>query len=122
VVHTLAAQLPLAQSPFTPHGAPSGHAGQVPPQSVAVSLPFLTPSWQVGRAGFWQAAAPAVTTHVFPMPHATGALRPWPSAPHVTTALPWHAVLPATQTSGTQLPAEQKSDVGQSPCVTHRTQ
>lgn len=41
-------QLPLVQSPPVAQVLPSSHVGQVPPQSMSDSLPFLTPSWQVG--------------------------------------------------------------------------
>src|SRR4051794_27354143 len=44
---TLSTQLPLAQRlPSVPHPAP-GHNPQVPPQSLSVSVPFLTPSSQL---------------------------------------------------------------------------
>jgi len=40
-------QLPEEQSEFTAQGSPSGHETQFPPQSIAVSAPFCSPSVQV---------------------------------------------------------------------------
>jgi hypothetical protein len=39
-----AEQTALWQSVSTPQVSPIGHAGQLPPQSTSVSLPFFTPS------------------------------------------------------------------------------
>jgi hypothetical protein len=42
-------QTPLAQSVALTQGLPAAHPdGQLPPQSTAVSAPFLTPSLQLG--------------------------------------------------------------------------
>src|SRR5258708_39780490 len=47
------AQRPEAQSPFPVHILPVPHAGQEPPpQSTSVSVPFLTPSEQLGAWHF----------------------------------------------------------------------
>ena len=46
VQQTLSTHLPLRQLPPVVHGSPR-HAGQVPPQSMPVSVPFLTPSEQL---------------------------------------------------------------------------
>jgi hypothetical protein len=46
VQQTLSMHLPLRQLPALPQGSPR-HAGQVPPQSMPVSAPFLTPSEQL---------------------------------------------------------------------------
>jgi hypothetical protein len=40
----------LEQSPPTLQEEPVAHFGQLPPQSVAVSLPFLMPSLHAGAA------------------------------------------------------------------------
>src|SRR5690242_3234014 len=45
---TPSGQSPLAQSVSTRQNSPSAHGEQPPPQSVAVSAPFFTPSMQVG--------------------------------------------------------------------------
>jgi hypothetical protein len=69
--HTPFTQTPFTQSAATPHAWPSGHflfAGEPahePPQSTAVSLPFFTPSPQVGAA-----QAPAVQTPLRQFPPA----------------------------------------------------
>ena len=44
-------QLPEEQSEFTAQGSPSGHETQFPPQSIAVSAPFCSPSVQVASMG-----------------------------------------------------------------------
>jgi hypothetical protein len=47
------AQTPLTQSVAVAHDLPFAHCGQLgPPQSTSVSLPFLTPSVQVGAGGW----------------------------------------------------------------------
>jgi hypothetical protein len=52
--HALAIeQRPLAQSAFAAQGASLSHPAQLPPQSTALSLPFLTPSEHVGA---WHAS------------------------------------------------------------------
>jgi len=59
-------QTPLVQSLEAAHGLPSGHdAAHDPPQSTASSLPFFTPSVQLGDAQvplwqtlLWQSAPP----------------------------------------------------------------
>src|SRR5439155_7797199 len=43
-------QLPLWQSTARAQLLPSTHLGQLPPQSTSLSLPFFTPSLQVGAA------------------------------------------------------------------------
>src|SRR5262245_15777860 len=43
----LAGQKPLAQSTSLSQMSPSGQAGQLPPQSTSVSVPFFTPSVQL---------------------------------------------------------------------------
>jgi hypothetical protein len=45
---TLFPQCPDVQSEPILHSDPSGHAWQLPPQSIPVSLPFLIPSLQLG--------------------------------------------------------------------------
>jgi len=49
--HTPPVQLPLWQSPAAEHASPIAQPVQDPPQSVAVSLPFLNVSLHVGT---WQ--------------------------------------------------------------------
>jgi len=44
----IAPQTLLSQSESTRHSSPSGHGGHDPPQSMSVSLPFFSPSKQVG--------------------------------------------------------------------------
>jgi hypothetical protein len=49
--HVEATQTPLPQSMDSAHGSPSSQlpGGQTcPPQSMATSEPFCTPSWQLG--------------------------------------------------------------------------
>jgi hypothetical protein len=46
--HVIAMQTPLLQSASAAHARMSPHEGQLPPQSTSVSLPFFTPSIQLG--------------------------------------------------------------------------
>jgi hypothetical protein len=46
----IAMQTPLLQSPCAAQTRMSPHGGQLPPQSTSVSLPFFTPSMQLGAA------------------------------------------------------------------------
>jgi hypothetical protein len=48
--HTLPVQTAVVQSPGPAHVLPAAHLGQVPPQSLSVSLPFFTVSLQAGAA------------------------------------------------------------------------
>jgi hypothetical protein len=76
--HTVAVQTLLAQSPMTAQCCPSAHflaGAQDPPQSLSVSVPFLTVSEHVGawhvtlQTPLWQSlGAPQVLpfAHVFP--------------------------------------------------------
>jgi hypothetical protein len=51
VLHVPPTQLsPVAQSAATEQDLPSAHGGHDPPQSTSVSVPFLTPSVQLGAA------------------------------------------------------------------------
>jgi hypothetical protein len=57
-VHT-----PVVQSPAAPHFLPSPHfrvAAQDPPQSVSLSVPFFTPSEQLGAEQAWFVHTPLV--------------------------------------------------------------
>jgi hypothetical protein len=78
-------QLPLWQSLSIAQLRPFAHGEQLPPQSVSVSVPFLTPSVQLD----WQAPEPsqAVPAHSLSgsVPAATGAQVP--SAVPVLAAL-----------------------------------
>ena len=65
-------QVALWQSALTRQVSPSGQSGQLPPQSMSVSLPFLRLSMQFGWAvqvplvhrALWQSA---LTMHVSPL-------------------------------------------------------
>jgi hypothetical protein len=46
-------QIPLVQSPGTPHALPSPQRGHEPPQSTSLSSPFLVPSSQADWGASW---------------------------------------------------------------------
>src|SRR5437016_268019 len=74
--HTPPTQLPLVQSVFATHALPLAHAGQLPPQSMSVSVPFLMPSVQLAmppwHTPFWQVAPIAQA-----FPHAPQLFTSW---------------------------------------------
>src|SRR5207245_2329504 len=86
-------QTPLVQSAPARHAWPSPQSGQVlPPQSTSLSVPFLTPSPQVGAARTdelhtrpWQTPA---TAQFFPLAHLVGQEAPQSTSPSVPFWIP----------------------------------
>jgi hypothetical protein len=69
-VHT-----PLVQSPADAHFWPSAHlrvAAQAPPQSVSLSVPFFTPSEQLGDAHAWPVHTPLAQSPLTAQPSPVG--------------------------------------------------
>jgi hypothetical protein len=101
-------QLLLWQSALTPHDLPSAHFGQLPPQSMSLSPPFLTPSLQVA----WQTPLAQGWLGRQACPH-------WPQfdvSVASTTQVPLQGVFPAAQgeqTRSTQFPLVQSRPVMQ---------
>jgi hypothetical protein len=94
------------QSPPKLHGEPTLQRGHAPPQSVSVSVPFLTPSVQVG------AAQMAVVSQT-PLAQSVSRMQPAPAAQreHVTppqsmpVSLPF--CVPSAQSGVVHNPPEQ---------------
>jgi hypothetical protein len=99
-------QTPLAQSLEAVQPIPGGHPGQVPPpQSAPVSLPFFTPSMQVGA---WQVPGVPLQTlswqslpalHFLPSPH-----RAQVSLPPQSTSVSLPSRTPSAQLAATHRP------------------
>jgi hypothetical protein len=86
-------QLSSSQSLPTLHPAPSAHFGQPsPPQSLSVSVPFFTPSLQLGSAHFpplqVMLAQSFDTLQALPIPHRFMQLPPQSTSDSVPSRAP----------------------------------
>jgi len=120
-----APQMPFTQSAATAHPFPSAHlwfvgeAAHDPPQSGAVSLPFFTPSVQVGTAQAPEvhtplvqlAPAPVPVPHILPSPQ--GGHEPPQSTSVSVLFFTVSAQLAAAQTPLTHTPLVQSPDTPQ---------
>jgi hypothetical protein len=126
------AQMPLAQSPATAHPQPLAHlyvGAQAPPQSLSVSVPFLTVSVQLGawhklvllaQSELWQSP---LTKHVALSGHLrAGAQMP----PQSTSVSAWFCTLSvqvaAWHTSLVQTPLTQSVGLEQTSPAGHLLQ
>jgi hypothetical protein len=110
--HALEAQTPLAQSLARAQAAPAPQGLQLPPQSTAVSLPFLIPSVQLGCAQENAEQTPLAQSP--PMMHVLAPSQAGQPPPpqSMSVSLPFR--LPSTQVGSTHTPALQMP-VAQSP-------
>src|SRR5262245_3265565 len=94
-----------AQSAFARHVLPSAHlVGHEPPQSMSVSVPFFTPSTQVGAWQMFPVHTPL--GHIPPATHSTQVDIPLQTAPPI-----WLHTVPGADAGFDGTPALQRSSV-----------